>query len=369
MISLLHIHNFKCFESQRFDFGALTLLAGLNGMGKSSLLQSLLLLRQSHSQGLLDTRGLALNGDLVTVGNASDALYENAKEEYIGYDLHFSDGAKARWRFDYNREADVLSVTPDSVSLQSYAQGLFSNNFHYLQAERVGPRTSFPMSDFIVRNTRQIGVKGEYCSHFLSVFGRSDIPGQARRHLRAESFKLTDQIEAWMGEFSPGLRTHFTTHPGMDLVNLEYSFVSGKQLSNRYRSTNVGFGLTYTLPVLTVLLSAGPGGLVLLENPEAHLHPRGQGKLGELIVRAALDGVQVILETHSDHVLNGIRVAIRRLQFDPEKVMMYFFSCAEVDGEFVRRISPIRVDSEGRISPWPDGFFDEWDKSLEGLLE
>jgi len=77
MIRLLRLQNFKCFENQSLDFRPLTLLTGLNGTGKSSVLQSLLLLRQSYQEGLLAPTGLMLKGDLVNVGTGTDALAES----------------------------------------------------------------------------------------------------------------------------------------------------------------------------------------------------------------------------------------------------------------------------------------------------
>ena len=76
MIQSVHLFNYKCFANQNTAFNALTLLSGLNGTGKSSVIQALLLLRQSYQQTLLPGKGLALNGDLVNVGTAQDALFE-----------------------------------------------------------------------------------------------------------------------------------------------------------------------------------------------------------------------------------------------------------------------------------------------------
>ena len=83
MIHSLRLQNFKPFEDQTINFKPLTLLSGLNGMGKSSVLQSLLLLRQSYQQRLLQRKYLALNGNLVNIGTAKDALFEGAKKEEI----------------------------------------------------------------------------------------------------------------------------------------------------------------------------------------------------------------------------------------------------------------------------------------------
>ncbi len=357
MICKLRLQNFKRFENQSLEFGALTLLSGLNGMGKSSVLQSLLLLRQSYQQGLLESTGLALNGDLVRIGTARDALFEDAKEDKIGLVLAFENGNEAIWQFAYNPKADILGLASPAVPPETYQTSLFGDHFQYLQAERLGPRTSFAMSDFQVRQHRQLGTMGEYTAHFLSIFRDSEIPNSTLSHPQAKSLNLLSQVEAWLSEISPGTRIHIIDSPGMDLVSLQYSF----GLSKEYRATNVGFGITYTLPVITAILSAKPGALLLLENPEAHLHPKGQARMGNLLAQTSAQDVQIILETHSDHVLNGIRLAVHGGNLDSEAVRLHFFQRNEV-------ISP-QMNRRGRIDQWPDGFFDEWDNSLAALLQ
>jgi predicted ATPase len=360
--------NFKCFEDQTLELSSLALLSGLNGMGKSSVLQSLLLLRQSHQQGLLPKTGLALNGDLVRLGTAKDALFENAQEEQISFVVTWDNEESGEWQFKYNREADVLGMDSEKISDGVFKTSLFGDEFHYLQAERIGPRTFFEISDYQVRHHHQLGTRGEFTAHFLSLFEKENIPNKDLAHPEGKSLQLLNQVEAWIGEVSPGTRIHFETHVGMDLVNLQYSFEIGKLgSSNPYRSTNVGFGITYTLPILVALLSAKPETLILLENPEAHLHPKGQARIGELIAQSCDGGVQILLETHSDHVLNGIRLAVHSGKVNPEKISLHYFTRKEEQG-ISHVISP-KIDRNGRIDQWPDGFFDEWDKSLDALLE
>ncbi len=369
MIRKLRLRNFKCFADQTLNLGQLTMLSGLNGTGKSSVIQSLLLLRQSYQQRLLPNKGLALNGDLVRIGTAQDALFEGAQEMQIGFDLAWHQGIEAEWRFDYNRESDVMNLASKPVNRDIFQTSLFKDEFHYLQAERIGPRTSFETSDYQVRQHKQLGTRGEFTAHFLSLFERETIPNHLLGHDSAKSNQLRAQVEAWLGEVSPGTRLSFKSHSEMDLVSLQYSFTSGKMVSNQYRPTNVGFGITYTLPVLVALLSARPGSLLLLENPEAHLHPQGQVQIGELIARAACGGVQILLETHSDHMLNGIRLAVHSGKIEPDKVKLHYFRREERNNQaFFEVVSP-QIDRDGRIDHWPEGFFDEWDKSLEGLLQ
>ncbi len=371
MLNRLHLKNFKCFEDHKFILKPLTVLSGLNGTGKSSVLQALLLLRQSYQQGVLQENAIVLNGDLVHIGTGKDALFEGAKKEEIFFELIFFDGKgherNASWLCGYSSESDVLDVLSGVGDVQVIDLSLFTNDFQYLQAERIGPRRFFDLN-FLVKKHNQLGIKGEYATHFLQEFGDRSLKAGLKGllHTEAASDTLRDQVEAWMREVSPGIRINLIPNAGTDTVSLQYSFAMGTQVSNNYRATNVGFGITYILPILVAVLSSTPGTLILVENPEAHLHPRGQAMMGELLARAAACGIQIIVETHSDHVLNGIRVAVHDGKLKPEDAQLHYFQRREQDG-FAEVVSPT-IDRDGRSDQWPDGFFDEWDKNLEALL-
>lgn len=365
MINSLRLKNFKPFPDQSLAFKQLTLLSGLNSTGKSSVLQALLLLRQSYQQGLLPNKGLALNGDLVCIGTARDALFEGAKEDCISFEISWEDGIMGVWNFDYDRPTDVLNLASPPVADAIYKSSLFNNDFHYLQAERMGPRRFLEMSDFQVGELGQLGIKGEYAAHFLSIKGREIIPNKALKHPEAKSADLIDQVEAWMGEISPGTRLKIEPKLDVDLMSFQYYYGD----SNPYRPTNVGFGISYTLPILVAILASPPGTLILIENPEAHLHPKGQSQMGRLLALAANCGVQVVIETHSDHVLNGIRLAVYLDKVDPEKVQLHYCQRRKEGTDFVTEVISPRINHYGRIDEWPDGFFDEWEKSLEALLK
>jgi predicted ATPase len=376
MISSLRLINFKPFENQLLEFLPLTLLSGLNSTGKSSVLQSLLLLRQSYQQDLLLNTGLALNGNLVNIGTAGDALFEGAKEDTIGFDLALKNGTKEKWRFNYDREVDVLNLTSQPVIQEVYQSSLFNNKFHYLQAERIGPRTFYNMSEFTVKQMKEIGTKGEYTAHFLSLNEDKTIPNKKLSHPNVKTYKqalsnpeiksqdLIDQVEAWMGEISPGTRIKISPKPDVDLISMQYYYGDSKP----YRATNVGFGISYTLPIITAVLASEPDTLILLENPEAHLHPKGQSKMGELLALAASCGVQIVVETHSDHLLNGIRLAVHDGKIEPEDVQLHYFQRQEKEGMMVSEVISPKIDKNGRIDQWPDGFFDEWRNILSKLI-
>lgn len=379
MITSLQLLNFKPFANQLLEFKRLTLFSGLNSTGKSSVMQSLLLLRQSYQQGLLPEKGLALNGDLVKVGTAQDALFEGAKDDFIGFNIVWENNSEAVWRFKYDKEVvDVLNLSSEQVTSEVYKSNLFGNNFHYLQAERIGPRPFNEMSGYQVRQLDQLGIKGEYAAHFLAINGRKVIPNSSLTHpdvklktqrekeqSTAKSMDLIDQVEAWMGEISPGTRLKIDAKSDVDLMSFQYSYGD----SNPYRATNVGFGISYILPIIVAALASTPGTIILIENPEAHLHPKGQVKMGQLLALAASGGVQVVIETHSDHVLNGIRLAVHGGKIDPKDVQLHYFQRQNKEGQAVTEVISPKIDRNGRIDRWPDGFFDEWDNSLEILLE
>ncbi len=188
-------------------------------------------------------------------------------------------------------------------------------------------------------------------------------------HNKAASELLNDQVEAWLGEVSPGVRIQADPHRALDAVQLGFAFDGPHGGTRAYRPMNVGFGLTYALSVVIAALSARPGSLLIVENPEAHLHPRGQVKVTELLVRAAAAGVQVIVETHSDHVLNGLRIAVHGGVLAPECAVIHYFERRRTEERIYHALTSPKIDSDGRIDPWPQGFFDEMELSLDRLLQ
>jgi len=380
MISSLRLNNFKPFKDCLLQFRGLTLLSGLNSTGKSSVLQALLLRRQSYKQELLQNIGLRLNGDLVSIGMAQDALFEGAQKESIGFEIGFEivweNNIKGQWRFKYvgeKREEDVLNLASPPVETEIYeSTSLFNHNFHYLQAERIGPRPfNNEVSDFQVRQLGNLGTGGEYTAHFLSIYGGKSIADEKLSHPQVKvidgqkSMDLIHQVEAWMGEISPGTRLRLNSNPNMGLMCLQYLYGD----SNPYRATNVGFGITYTLPIIVAVLASLPGTLILIENPEAHLHPQGQAKMGEFLSLAASCGIQIVIETHSDHVLNGIRLAVHGGKLDHKDVQLHYFQRQVKNRQAVTEVISPRIDRDARIDQWPDGFFNEWEKSLKVLIK
>ncbi len=145
MIKNIGLANFKCFEKLSLPLNSLNLLAGVNGTGKSTIIQSLLLLRQSFLQGYIPGKSLSLNADLVEIGTSKDALYEDALEDKITFSLTWSKKRKNTWIFKYDRDYNDLNIEKEVLAENWAKESLFDNNFQYLCAERIGPRTSKKM--------------------------------------------------------------------------------------------------------------------------------------------------------------------------------------------------------------------------------
>ncbi|WP_052555581.1 AAA family ATPase [Enhygromyxa salina] len=350
MAKTLRLHNFKCFDALEIALAPMTLLAGVNGSGKSSVIQSILGIAQSNSNGF------SVNGEHISLGTARDVLFEGANEEQVTVAI-----GECEYVFAYGRpEATLLECAPGSAD-PSHFSG--ENSLTYLECERVGPRPSFEMSDLWVRRRGKVGPRGQYAVHFLAVHTDTSVREQ-RHHQNSAGSTLRPQVEAWLGEISPGTRLDVVPYEEMDRVRLSISFVADRWTSRGFRPTNVGFGITYVLPIIIAGLAAPPGSWLIVENPEAHLHPRGQTQMGIFLSRIVSDGVRVLIETHSDHLMNGVRLSVKRQLIQPTDVAMHYF---ERENDRVRVVSP-SVHPSGRLTQWPAGFFDQWETSLTELL-
>lgn len=357
MLTAIQIKNFKCFQSEDFTLAPLTLLSGLNSTGKSSVLQSLLLLRQSYKDG----GNIRLNGDLIELGQALDVFAVDAKDDYMEFQLCSAEGERIIWTNHFDVSKEHLTSTNQLPGIQQLA--LFNDNFHYISADRWGPRVSVPLSDFDV-NHNNLGKYGEYAIHYLIKHGGQHLKNAGIGLLNeAAGVTLLPQIQAWLNDISPGVKIDPKEFKTVNAGTIGFSFPSEVGLSRPFRPTHVGFGLSYTLPVIVALLSLPKGGLVILENPEAHLHPRGQSLMGKLMAYVAAAGTQVIVETHSDHLLNGIRIAVREGLLTPEQTALHYF--ARKGGAI--EVSTPKIDADGKIDQWPDGFFDESIRNLAAL--
>lgn len=375
MLDRIHLENFKASRDVDVRLASLTVLAGLNSSGKSTLLQAICALRQSYDFNG-KTEGPSLTGDLVQLGAYNDLLSEGSLEDTVAVGVVES-GTPYRWIIEGPPRVSRLEFAETPPSLPSFVTSL---DFQFLQADRIVPNTLYPQAPQRARDTGFLGPRGEYTVDFLSmeesrkVSAKRSFPktgiglNKALLKTVAPTAGLLDQVTGWVQQLSPGARFEARAIGGTDEVLLQFKYAGRRKesASNFYRPTNVGFGLTYSLPIIVACVAAPPGSLLLLENPEAHLHPQGQAALGELVARSASDGVQVIVETHSDHLLNGVRLAVKNRVISHEDVVLHFFTRELATGDTY--VQSPAISENGRLSDWPEGFFDQWDKDVDALL-
>lgn len=366
MINKIKVKNFKCFEEMAIGCRELNLFTGVNGMGKSTLIQVLLLFRQTYERcGVGLDQAMALNGRYISLGRIKDISYWYGKDEDIC--LIVEEDGLGIWAGYYSEREQALLMNCRAVPHES---GLAGSGFEYISAERLGPRRYYDDLGEERFSLTQIGSKGEYAVSCLYLIGsESDFKVYDNmKNSNESSERLELQVNAWMSEISPGIRVKAIPNLDSDVMGLRYSqpSIMGEESTN---AVNMGFGVSYVLPVIIALLKARKGDLLILENPEAHIHPKGQRQIGELIARAAANGIQIILETHSDHILNGIRLSVKYGQIQPEQVKLnYFYIYEDNDGMVKHDMTSPEILLDGSLSNWPDGFFDEWDKAIDSLF-
>lgn len=352
-MKILDIKSFKSIKAAKFDLAKLNVLTGLNNSGKSTVIQAIRMCCSAAKAQNPYIDGLGGYSDLKSsyapLGASIDVALLDEENKGISLKL-FAD----RKDISFNRVMPVVQ---------------------YISADRFGPRVSLPLitDDF---EALAVGSLGQYAAHYAQIF-ETTIVHSDLRHSDSSSNTLKHQLVRWMREISPGIELEFDVSKKYDASSLG---VDGN------RPTNSGFGISYTLPIVLCLLTMtgslgsdeadyrlrpwfdtlqSVGGLLLLENPEAHLHPSGQTNMGRLIAMAAAAGLQIIVETHSDHLLDGIRLAVKE-GVGPlgQDVTIRYFAKDKIEGTTVE---DILLQQNGKLNRWPKGFFDQYSLNLRAL--
>ncbi|MFN0201207.1 MAG: AAA family ATPase [Bacteroidia bacterium] len=381
MISHIHIKNFKSLKDVSIEMSNLNLLTGINGVGKSSLIQVLLLLHQSYNSYTNGINRLNLNGIWTNLGTQSDILCKSADEDKIEIELQDNERLE-KYVFDYspsNKDKTYIDTSLSIIAPKEYTYSLYnSSKFRYLFAERISPENDYKASQGEVEY-KNLGKKGEFTVEYINKYGQTFcklFTCNIALDEEGKALPLLNQIDAWMDFISPNIKVKTNFDSALNSYKLSYEYSDGL-ISNNYKPINIGFGITYILPIVTAILISESGDLLILENPEAHLHPQGQSKLGELMAIAAEAGVQIIVETHSDHILNGVRVAVNKFHkgnkgISKDKVKILYF--AENKTELIAEPYTIPINKEGTLSLKElrknniSGFFDQINKDINILL-
>lgn len=385
MITRIDLRHFKCFETLKLPLQRLTLLAGLNASGKSSVLQALVLLHQTVRDQEWSER-LLLNGSALQLGAVRDVVdhvsggreltlsVEDDDAGLVAWDLRGEQGAMslgirqvrvrggdaAQWRPDEPQRLHHL--LPESVAGSPGGDSLIRRlrGLTWLAAERLGPRDVYVLAD---RGLSLVGEGGENAASVL--YSRADDTVAIPLLVEEAPPTLLRQAEAHMGEFFVGFEMDLSPVTRANAVTLG---VRTSRDTDFHRPVHTGFGITQVLPIVVAVLARKPDDLVLIENPEVHLHPAGQSRMGGFLADAASAGVQVVIESHSDHVLNGIRRAVKQGRIEPDMVALYFFRPRhEAEATGVAQVESPSIDADGNIADWPTGFFDQLDHDMNYL--
>jgi predicted ATPase len=357
VIARLEIEDFKCFANLRLAFGRLTLLTGFNGGGKSTAVQPLLLLAQAY-RSAADVKRLALNGALVRLGTVGDVFPAQAHSSHMTIRL-VRQAEEAEWLVSARAGERHLTVATHST-FPSVGMAESLRRLSFLSAVREGTADAYPIPESTVNGTVDIGVDGRFAPYWYGRCVDDEIP-LARRHPNEPATSFRKQLDAWLSTLFPGAQANVQQFPQVSLESLQFRL---SDIGTWRRPANVGYGFTYAFPILVALLAATEDQIVVIDSPEAHLHPSAQSKMGRLLAAFAAAGVQIIVETHSDHLLNGARLAVKDGALSADAVQVHFFTGASRAAHGV--ITPT-LDREGRIGEWPAGFFDQAETDLARL--
>ena len=434
MLRRIALENFKCWRELDIELAPITLLFGANSSGKTAILQSLLMLKQT-AQGFDPGQHINFGGtdrDYVNLGSYQDVIGEHDTESKMGVRLtwdtslsgHFihrkGDGPLAWREFTFRSiEYDVVWGFHATVFVDKLR---YDTKFVDAAAEWIDVRresegeylwTSSSLPD--PKEGRPIVSSPTRC--YVLPWELSNLPLNAGSgsfpHLAKEFVRLFDYIEylgpirirperfyRWTGteldriepDGANTIQSLITSSRSdevlaeavangiikLDLVEAftirtinenkglyEITATSGGVESSL---TDVGFGVSQVLPVLTMLLSAPANSIILLEQPELHLHPNAQAALADLMLYVAeTRKLQLIVESHSEHIVRRLQRRIAEAQrpfATPENIKMYYCE----SGKTGSTVSEVEVDRFGQISNWPDRFMGDISGDLHSML-
>lgn len=357
MLKEIFVDGYKSIGQADVQLKHFTLFSGVNSAGKSSMIQSMNYLLNLQKQYL----GEKSEDAYAVIGRFADARNSvKGNREMI---FHLTEEAPNGEEFLLKAVCSagegtnvVQTEFPVKEKLLAYAGAC---KVIYLSAERVGVQNTYELN---IRNPWDIGDKGQYVYSYLSYFGQEE-PEEPDfvYHPDENGMSLNNQVNYWM-DYLLGFRIQVNAVPDVDQVVVTYS----NSKNNRYyRAINVGTGVTYISTLLIAALSCKTGDTLIIENPEIHLHPRAQSRLMEFMAFLCDKGLQVILETHSDHIYNGMRKCIKRNMLAREKIAAYYF---ELDDTMQTKIHQITFNDQGAEENHPYGMFDQFDDDLDELI-
>ena len=371
MLRYLQIENFKSIKETGIPLEKMNLFFGMNGAGKSSVIQSLLLLRQSYwARNRRSLIGLNINGGLINLGTSADILCQGAETDIIRFFMSFQNDRKIDVSYRHDNPGYPTGVIKayniEDVDVPfAEEEPLFGKGFCYIGANHIGPQNTYSTVGWDTEGMNPLGSNGEYAVPFLAHCGNTIKVPDTLCLEEGKTNGLFDQVSAWMSAVSPGVKIYAREFPFEQMAKMDISYEGQRLSSVPFSPVNVGFGIPYVLPLIVALLTADENGLLLIENPESHLHPKGQKMIADLMARVSSTGTQVICESHSDHIINGLRVAVKENRFPYEELSIIYFS---KDKDQLTTTTEISADKNGILSEYPAGLLDEWGILMSALI-
>lgn len=229
---------------------------------------------------------------------------------------------------------------------------------HYLGPLRAEPALTYRPGQG--GGVATLGMKGEHTVAVFHTNKTEPVVCPYEGHLR--TMTLGRAVEYWVGRFSlaSGIHTRNLGRPGVELELLDPQTNEARDL------TSVGVGASQLLPVIVICLLAQPGQVVLLEQPELHLHPAPQQVLGDFLLAVAESGRQLIVETHSEYLINRLRLRVAEEEFGEAQDLVRIWYATRTGGR--TKFMAMDPDRFGSFAEWPEGFFDQTPIESEAIL-
>lgn len=352
MLDVLQIEGFKCFAKVDISLRAINIFSGTNSSGKSTAIQALLLL----CNNAVENSSSPLNGMWLRLGTFDEC--RNHRINARSFNVAAKMGKDIFQVEFYSTDDDMHNVEVVIASESKTIQGLLRldrKHVYYLPANRIGPQDSY-LKNFDKVNF--LGNKAEFIIDFLYKHRKLEVLPDLISD--PASVTLEYQVNYWLEKLF-GIHNNIMDLGLTNSLSVEFSLGDGKPV----RPYHMGSGVSYAIGLLISCLSAKIGDIVIVENPEIHLHPKAQSDLTEFLCFTANAGVQVVLETHSDHVFNGIRKAIVKNEINHNDVAVHFF---QLDDESLSNNTLIELNEHGRVMMHKKGLFDQFDDDLDQIL-
>lgn len=352
MISSLEIKNLKSIQQLQMQCSNLNLLVGTNSSGKSTINQALLLAGQSVAEGE------GLNGSLVQLGSFEESRCRYSRDKKIEITLLDNNESYMIKQFILNSEEyDINTYFDDEYEYLKWKQllNVQNRNLQYLSCHRVGPQNvckkNMTLDDVI-------GIDGEYAIAYLNRHGKDLLEKKLCKDNL--DYTLLGQVNWWLSYISD---TSILTEDidGTDFVKVSYQMYDMEKI----RPTNIGSGISYLITVLIACMASPQNGILVIENPEIHLHPCAQSKICEFLYFIAATGRQIFVETHSDHIFNGFRAGIATDTMKSELINIQFVYLNE---RHVTETMKVNIGRMGRIDNQRKDLFDQFDIDLNRML-